>query len=480
MLPTCGAAAGATAAVLASAAPAGAATWADWWLPPDYSAHGPHVDWLFNVIFWITMGVFVFVELLLVYFAIRYRHRPERRKGIFSHGNTKLEMIWTLAPAVVLIWIAAVSKRVWDEYRYGVAHETDRTQVMVIGQQFKWNFIYAGPDGKLGRYLVYPKPSDPAYAHKPADLAAKDVAVELQDNPLGQVMNKADANDPGLDDDYVKQPGRPLIIPANRPLEISLGSRDVLHSFFLPNFRVKLDAVPGMRGTIFFTATQQSTKTEPIELVPDDKPIWLDSSTPKAFVIGNPPAYQIFNPEFISPGVAIEQSADPNTLDVPKLKELLSLSSRTKRKSPWLQSLQSTLRDGAMQRMRERLKNEDLRPEDVAPADLAAEVWELRKDLKRMGIKQLAYVKQPFEIVCEELCGQGHSVMTGQMLVVSADQYESFIKKYPPGTAPKPPAAETLPTTAPTTTQATTNPSTNPTTSPATTQSTTTTTSASK
>src|SRR5687768_13213888 len=77
-------------------------TWADWWLPKDFSAHGPAMDWLFNVIFWITMAIFVVVEVLLVYFAIKYRYRPHRR-GVFSHGNTRLEMAWTIAPAIVLL-----------------------------------------------------------------------------------------------------------------------------------------------------------------------------------------------------------------------------------------------------------------------------------------------------------------------------------------------------------------------------------------
>src|SRR5688572_32959917 len=77
-------------------------TWADWWLPKDYSAHGPSMDWLFNVIFWITMVIFVAVEVLIVYFAVKYRYRPDR-KGVFSHGNTRLEMAWTIAPAIVLL-----------------------------------------------------------------------------------------------------------------------------------------------------------------------------------------------------------------------------------------------------------------------------------------------------------------------------------------------------------------------------------------
>jgi cytochrome c oxidase subunit 2 len=439
------------------------ATWSDWWLPADYSAHGPAVDWLFAVIFWITMVIFVVVEVLLVYFAIKYRFRPGR-KGIFSHGNTRLEMAWTIAPAIVLLWISLATKRVWDEYRFGNQKDTDRAHVMVIAQQFKWNFIYPGPDGKLGRYLAYPKPSDARYAYKPADAAARDIATELAENPLGQRMNANDPNDPGLDDDYVTNPGRPLIIPVDRPLEVDLGSRDVLHSFFLPNFRVKLDAVPGMRGKIFFTAKKQSTKSAPVELAPPDKRIWLDSGTPKAFLFSNPPVYQIYDPKVVAPDAPDPYAVDPNTLDLAALSTLTGAKSRdfSKRKQPWLQSLETTLRDGAIRRLRERAMagGKTFDPATAPPQDIEGEIMALRQDLKRMGINELAYVEETFEIVCEELCGSGHSNMTGQMIVVSQDQYDRFINKQPPGKAPavavESPAAATQPATAPTTQSAST------------------------
>src|SRR6476659_4028989 len=135
--------------------------WGDWWLPPEHSTHGAAIDSLFNWIFWITMVAFILVEAVLVVFLIKYRSRPEKRKAHFTHGNTRLEMAWTLAPAVILAVLALASKKVWDNYRYSPkGDDPGRTTVLVVGEQFKWNVIYPGPDGKLGAYLKYPRPTD--------------------------------------------------------------------------------------------------------------------------------------------------------------------------------------------------------------------------------------------------------------------------------------------------------------------------------
>ena len=95
----------------------------------------------------------------------------------------------------------------------------------------------------------------------------------------------------------------------------------------------------------------------PVDSVPADKRIWLDSSTPKAFVFSNPPTFQIYDPAVIAPNTGdAAYAVDPNTLDVAKLRTLTGATSRdmTKRKQPWLQSLEPTLRDGAVRRLRER------------------------------------------------------------------------------------------------------------------------------
>ena len=133
----------------------------DWWLPPDRSKHGHGIDTLFNVTFWITMVTFVAVEIVLVVFLIKYRHRPDKKKAVFTHGNTRLEMWWTITPALVLAGLAIANKGVWDRLRFNPEGKNpDKATILVIGQQFKWNVVYPGKDNKLGRYLMFPKPTD--------------------------------------------------------------------------------------------------------------------------------------------------------------------------------------------------------------------------------------------------------------------------------------------------------------------------------
>src|SRR4051812_29748140 len=100
-----------TAALLSllCATSAHAADWSGWWLPTNYSAHGGDIDNLFNVIYWLTMIIFILVELVMVIFLVQYRHRPGKKKALFTHGNTKLEMIWTILPAIILLVLAMFS-----------------------------------------------------------------------------------------------------------------------------------------------------------------------------------------------------------------------------------------------------------------------------------------------------------------------------------------------------------------------------------
>jgi cytochrome c oxidase subunit 2 len=248
-----------------------------WWLPTDYARHGVAIDSLFNWIFWISLFFLLLVHLVLILFLIRYRHRAGG-KARFSTGSIRMELLWTVIPTVILAGLALASAKVWDGYRY-TADESNPANILVIGQQFKWNIIYPGKDGRFGRYLLFPKPTDRAWPHKPGDeqrlfmgvpgpaslpYAQAVTAIDqyiAQDEPEYQ-LGKDMADPAGTDDDYQDALGRTLFLPVDRPVHIEVLSRDVIHDFFLPNFRVQLYAVPGMVGSITFTPTRTTAQIE--------------------------------------------------------------------------------------------------------------------------------------------------------------------------------------------------------------------------
>ena len=365
------------APALAFAADAGDHRTGGWWLPPNYSVHGRAIDNLFHVIFWLSAAVFVVVQVTLIAFLVRYRHRKGQRHATFTHGNTRLEMAWTVVPAVLLTGLSLASKRVWDDYRHApTATDPTRATVLVIGQQFKWNVIYPGPDGKLGRYLQYPKPTDARWpggvrfagvdgpAALPHEQAVRAINTYVdQDNPLGK-----DVDDPdGKDDDWSKQPGRPLELPADRPIEVQVASKDVIHSFALPNFRVKLDAVPGMRGKIYFTTTPAATSVAEVSV--DDPSAkgtlaWVGPTTPGAVYDRRARDWFISDP------------TDP--------KKARSLIRHNR-----------VIDDAAIARLR------------------------------AGGVSRVAAVLRPFDLVCEELCGQGHAQMQATVVFLPNDAYRA-------------------------------------------------------
>lgn len=245
----------------------------NWWLPANHAQNGGLIDGLLHVITIVCVLVFVIVQLLLVWFLVRYRHRKGQTTATFVHGHTKWEIGWTIVTATILTLLAAQSIVVWERYNRppdaARAGTPEPLRVMVIGQQFKWNVIYAGPDNKLGRYLVYPKLTDKSWpggerfrgTNGPADVPAenREAAINAyveQINPLGKDFSDA----VGTDDDWQNALARDLVVPVNRPIEVHLSSRDVIHSFSVPAMRVKMDAVPGLLGIVYFTPTMTSAR----------------------------------------------------------------------------------------------------------------------------------------------------------------------------------------------------------------------------
>lgn len=177
----------------------------DWGFPESVSTFGERIDATYGAIFYATALAFIIVQGLLVYCVIRYRHR-EGRKARPIHGNTRLEIIWTVVPAIGVFFIAATSISVWLDIKSEERIPAGAYEVGVHASQFEWNVTNPGPDGRLGS-----------------------------------------------DDDFVTR--NQLHLPVARPVRVRLTAEDVIHSFFLPNFRVKQDAVPGMEIAVWFQPT---------------------------------------------------------------------------------------------------------------------------------------------------------------------------------------------------------------------------------
>ncbi len=194
------------------------------WLPPLMSDRVA-IDRAIGVTLAVTGAVFIVTNLLLAWFGYRYQDAPGARAA-YWHDNPRLEWTWTLVTAGILAIFLFNALGLWAQVNSKAP--ADAMLVEVTGQQFAWNVRYPGKDGVLGR---------------------TDHLQASQDNPIGLVKE-----DPASKDDLLLL--NQLYLPQGRPVRVQVRSMDVIHSFFLPNFRVKQDAVPGMTIDIWFTPTQ--------------------------------------------------------------------------------------------------------------------------------------------------------------------------------------------------------------------------------
>ena len=197
-----------------------------WWTP--IASNWNYIDNTIIITFWITGIVFVAVISFMAYCIYRFRHKPGNRAA-YEPENKRLE--WWLAGSTALGVGAMLAPGlvVWNQF---ITVPAGAAEVEVIGQQWLWNFRLPGADGQLGR--------------------ADNRAVSA-DNPLGVIRN-----DPaGLDDIIIA--GGELHLPIGKPIRVHLRSIDVLHDFYVPEFRAKMDMIPGSVTYFWFTPTRTGT-----------------------------------------------------------------------------------------------------------------------------------------------------------------------------------------------------------------------------
>jgi cytochrome c oxidase subunit 2 len=173
----------------------------DIWLPQDISAHGRTIDHLFYFILVLTGIVFIATEVTLFVFMWQYNDSTQTGPVKFTHGNHSLEVVWTLLPALTLLFIAIYQMNVWAAEKMRIPNMNPTAEV--TGRQFEWRLRYPGADGVL---------------NTPDDIFH--------------------VND--------------LHVPVGEEILLVIKSQDVLHSFFLPNLRIKQDLVPGMKQYLWF------------------------------------------------------------------------------------------------------------------------------------------------------------------------------------------------------------------------------------
>lgn len=195
-----------------------------WWWTPIASNWG-YIDDTIIITFWITGVVFLAVVLFMAYCVVRFRHKPGRR-AIYEPENKKLEWWLTVGTAVGVAAMLAPGLYVWNQF---VTVPADASEIEIIGQQWQWSYRLPGKDGRLGH---------------------ADTRTVTFENPLG-----LSPDDPAGRDDVVIQ-GDDLHLPLGKPVKVLLRSIDVLHNSYVPEFRAKMDMVPGMVTYFWLTPTR--------------------------------------------------------------------------------------------------------------------------------------------------------------------------------------------------------------------------------
>jgi cytochrome c oxidase subunit 2 len=188
------------------------------------SDHGVLIDRMLYITIALTFVVFLITQVALFWFSYKYQESDTRKAYYYPHNN-KLEMIWTVIPAITLTVLVGFGIFYWFKIT-GDAPKNSMV-VEVVGKQFGWEFRYPGRDGILGKKYF-----------KNVDAAAN--------NPVGQLWD-----DPANHDDVFMEQEMHLVV--NKPVKLVIGAKDVIHDVGLVHFRMKMDAVPGTPTTMWFT-----------------------------------------------------------------------------------------------------------------------------------------------------------------------------------------------------------------------------------
>jgi len=202
------------------------AVWGAWSWRAAVTEHGKDVDTMFIITTVITTFVLVVVQILLLSFPYFYRMRANKKAYYYPH-NDSIERLWTIVPAVVLTVLVLFGFFTWRKIT-NIPEDLQKSalQVEVLGEQFMWRVRYPGADGAIGK---------------------RNYKLTSATNPYG-----IDFNDQSAWDDI---DAMDIVLPVNKSVRFHILSKDIIHSFYIPDFRVQMNAVPGMTNYFQFTPT---------------------------------------------------------------------------------------------------------------------------------------------------------------------------------------------------------------------------------
>ena len=209
-------------------------TWNHLLLPPASSVHGTQIDFLMKMSMGLILIVFFVLSPILFYFVYKYRGKKSNKAYFFSHNN-KLEVVWTVIPTIILTGFIIFGLKTWDNAMN--VEITESTKVIeVYGKQFNWTARYSGIDNTLGK------------ANYKLVKGKNTLGVDMLD------VNSAD-----------DKMAREVHLVVNEPVLLKFRSQDVIHSAFLPHFRVQMNCVPGMTTQFGFTPTKTTAQMKESE-----------------------------------------------------------------------------------------------------------------------------------------------------------------------------------------------------------------------
>src|SRR5262245_54317340 len=232
-----------------------------WWLPhlANRESLGWDIDKLFYLILILTGFFFVLTEVILVVAMWRFAGEPGRR-SVYVHGNHTLEMAWTLVPAAILLFIAFVQISAWADIKYAKQMRPPHHLIEVSARQFEWRMRYPSEETRAGMTAKWNAGENPYGKEEWVSKDAEKAADKWGHDNTGNITDFHTVNE--------------VHTWAGANTRIYLKTRDVLHSFFLPELRLKQDAVPGKVIPVWFKATDWNTEFKDGELVVNPDKRW--------------------------------------------------------------------------------------------------------------------------------------------------------------------------------------------------------------